>query len=115
MGHFVLHQYLYEQLVFDTPKDLFDFITNVPEEEYNSFEWQANEFAGRLLVPRDQLMHEIDKVIIQLRENSLLDLLESEPDGVLERVSPVLCKPFGVSEQVIELRVQKEGLWPPKI
>ena len=26
-----------------------------------------------------------------------------------------LCKPFGISDQVIERRVEREEMWPPKI
>src|SRR4030042_3340486 len=115
VGHYVLHQYVYSQLKFDSPKDLFNFIMNVPESEYNDFEWQANEFAGRLLVPREALISEIEKIFTLLKENSFLDMLQTESDRVLERVSPYLCRPFGVSEKVIEKRVQREGLWPPKI
>jgi hypothetical protein len=36
-----------------------------------------------------------------------------DPDAVLSRISPTLCKPFGVSTEVIETRVKREGLWPP--
>ena len=115
VGHYILHQYVYSQLKFDSPKDLFNFIMNVPEGEYNDFEWQANEFAGRLLVPREALITEIEKIRTLLKDHSLLDMLQTESDRVLERVSPFLCKPFGVSEKVIEMRVQREGLWPPKI
>jgi len=114
IGHYILHRYAYEQLDFDTPRDLLEFISNVPEDEYEDFEWQANEFAGRLLVPRNELIKEIDGVVSILKENILLELLESDPSRVLERVSPSLCKPFGVSEQVIEKRVRRENLWPPE-
>jgi Zn-dependent peptidase ImmA (M78 family) len=115
VGHYVLHQYVYSDLKFDSPKDLFNFIMNVPESEYKDFEWQANEFSGRLLVPRDALISEIKKILVMLKDHSLLDMLQREPDRLLERVSPLLCKPFGVSEEVIEMRVQREGLWPPRI
>lgn len=114
IGHFVLHRYAYEQLDFNAPKDLFDFIMNVPEGEYTDFEWQAIEFAGRLLVPHDELVKVVADVFGFLKENSLLKMLEADPFRVLERVSPYLCKPFGVSEDVIEKRVRRENLWPPK-
>lgn len=114
IGHFILHRYAYEQLNFNAPKDLFDFIMNVPEDEYSDFEWQANEFAGRLLVPHDDLVKVVDDAYKFLKDNSLLKMLEADPLRVLERVSPYLCKPFGVSEEVIEKRVRRENLWPPE-
>ena len=27
----------------------------------------------------------------------------------------MLCKPFGVSTEVVERRVKREGLWPSKV
>lgn len=113
IGHFILHQYIYKQLVFETPRDYTDFVLNIPEAEHRSFEWQANEFAGRLLVPRGVLQEEVVKVYKKLEEHSLLGMLERNPDQVLESVAPMLSKPFGVSEEVIVKRVQRENLWQP--
>jgi hypothetical protein len=36
-------------------------------------------------------------------------------DAVLSRVSPMLCKPFGVSTDVIEKRAEREGFWAPQL
>lgn len=94
--------------------DFYWFVNTVPEKEYSNFEWQANEFAGRLLVPFSELKNEFDKAIKIIEENKLGQYLESDPDAVLSRISPALCKPFGVSTVVIETRVKREGLWPPK-
>ena len=88
---------------------------NIPDSEYAFFEYQANEFAGRTLVPPEKLISELEKCLQTLREVGLHKLIESDPDAVLSRISPTLCKPFGVSDQVIERRVQREALWPPNI
>ena len=87
----------------------------MPENEYRSFEWQANEFAGRLWVPYSDLEAEMEKVTEILEENNLVSFLKVDPDAILSRISPMLCKPFGVSTEVIERRVKREGLWPPKV
>jgi len=115
LGHFFLHRDLYTKFWIVSPEDWKDFIINVVENEYRSFEWQANEFAGRLLVPRTELEAEMEKVNDILIENNLISFLEKDPDAVLSRISPVLCKPFGVSTEVIEKRVKRGGLWPPKV
>ncbi len=112
IGHYVLHRYIYEQLDFDTVEEYTDFVLYMPDSEHRSFEWQANEFAGRLLVPPDVLHNEVSKVYKTLEEKSLLQMVDKEPDEVLERVAPVLSKPFGVSEDVIVKRVHIEKLWP---
>jgi hypothetical protein len=65
-------------------------------------------------VPYSELETEMEKVAEILKENDLIPFLKMDPDAVLSRISPMLCKPFGVSTEVIERRVKREGLWPPK-
>lgn len=115
LGHFFLHKELYIKFGISSPEDWKDFILNVPENEYRSFEWQANEFAGRLLVPYPELEVEMEKVAQILKANNLIPFLEMDSDAVLSRISPMLCKTFGVSTEVIEKRVKREGLWPPDV
>ena len=115
LGHFFLHKDLYTKFGIDSPEDWKDFILNVPENEYRNFEWQASEFAGRLLVPYRELESKMDKVREILRDNDLIPFLATDPDAILSRISPMLCKPFGVSTEVIEKRVNREGLWPPQV
>jgi len=115
LGHFFLHKDIYMKFEIDSPEDWTNFVLNMPENEYKSFEWQANEFAGRLLVPYPDLENQIEKVGGILKENNLIPFLGIDPDAVLSRISPMLCKPFGVSTEVIERRVKREGLWPPSI
>jgi len=55
----------------------------------------------------------VDKIYETIKETDLLPYLRDDPSAVLSRVSPVLCKPFGVSENVIERRVEREEVWPP--
>jgi Zn-dependent peptidase ImmA (M78 family) len=96
-----------------SPEEWKDFILNLPENEYRSFEWQANEFAGRLLVPHAKLAVEISKAYEIIKGNNLTAFLKTDSDAVLSRISPTLCRPFGVSSDVIEIRIKRKGLWPP--
>ncbi len=115
LGHYILHGYLYQDngINIENPKEYYDFITHFPDKEYRSFEYQANQFAGRLLVPRQKLIEEVLNISNTLEENNLTHLLTDDPDFILERTTPRLCKPFGVSEDVIKRRVEEENLWPP--
>jgi len=113
VGHFVLHKNVYGGIPLSNPENWKELVLNMPEREYRNFEWQANEFAGRLLVPRERLVEEVDKIYETIKETDLLPYLRDDPSAVLSRVSPVLCKPFGVSENVIERRVEREEVWPP--
>ena len=113
VGHFVLHKDIYEKIPFISPEEWKSSVLNMADKEYRNFEWQANEFAGRLLVPRERLIVEVKKIYKLIEDSGIQQYLSDDPGAVLSRVSPVLCKPFGVSENVIERRVEREGLWPP--
>lgn len=114
LGHYFLHRDIYSSLSLNTPEEWKEFILNVPEAEYENFEWQANEFAGRFLVPYDNLKSKVKESLEMIRKSGLLEYLYQDPDAVLSRVSPFIRKTFGVSEQVIVLRVKREDLWPPE-
>jgi len=92
LGHFFLHKELYLKFGISSPKEWKDFVLNVPENEYRNFEWQANEFAGRLLVPYPQLEPEMERPVEILKQNDLIPFLKVDPDAVLSRISPMLCK-----------------------
>ena len=113
VGHFVLHKDIYEKIPFTRPEEWKYSVLNMADKEYRNFEWQANEFAGRFLVPRERLIVEVKKIYKIIEDSGIQQYLSDDPGAVLSRVSPVLCKPFGVSENVIERRVEREGLWPP--
>jgi len=115
LGHLILHKEIYTQLPISSPAEWKEFILNVPDREYGFFEYQANEFAGRVLVPRNRLIKELNVCIQIVREIEMVDYLTSDPAAVLSRITPTLCQPFGVSYEVIERRVEREELWPPKI
>ncbi|MEW6658711.1 MAG: ImmA/IrrE family metallo-endopeptidase [Thermodesulfobacteriota bacterium] len=116
IAHFFLHKDIYSGLQFSSLNEWKIFMNDVSEDEYRNFEWQANEFAGRFLVPREELKSRIDQAIELIENDSeLIEYLKLDPDAVLSRMSPFIRKPFGVSDQVILFRVQSEKLWPPEI
>jgi Zn-dependent peptidase ImmA (M78 family) len=112
IGHYQLHRGLYADLEITTIDDWRLFISSVPDREYRFVEWQANEFAGRLLVPRNMLVEQIGSVKTTLAKNGRIDLLKRDPGMVLESVSTYIAKPFDVSAEVIKIRVERESLWP---
>jgi hypothetical protein len=76
----------------------------------SSAEYQANEFAGRLLVPIDLLQRDFLN-FTNRAESSLGSSWRTMPD-VREYVAEQLAPRFGVNRQVIAKRFHKEGLWP---
>jgi Zn-dependent peptidase ImmA (M78 family) len=115
LGHFFLHKNFYATFVYGSVEEWKGIILSMPDTEHRNFEFQANEFAGRFLVPRSNLMHEIEVAIETLRRINMLEYLNNDADAVLSLISPQLARPFGVSTDVIETRVKREGLWPPEL
>lgn len=115
LGHIFLHKDIYSTFSIDDPSAWKDFMLNIPDREYGFFEYQANEFAGRTLVPRGRLLAELKICLQKIQEAGMLDLVATDPSAVLSGISSTLCRPFGVSYKVIEIRVEREKLWPPKI
>jgi Zn-dependent peptidase ImmA (M78 family) len=112
VGHFILHKYLYNRFSFSTIEEFFEFQRSFPEDQYSYFEYQANEFAGRLLVPRESLVTELDNLLGLVKNDPRFSrIMKSDPEIILNRLTPKLCKPFGVSEEAIKRRIQREGLW----
>ena len=107
LAHFVLHR---EEIVAGRPASTADFIAwAVEQNKYNSAEYQANEFAGRFLVPLDILQHEYDT---KCRKLAATGAAWREIEGMREYVAKQIAPRFGVNHQVIEVRFDREGLWP---
>jgi Zn-dependent peptidase ImmA (M78 family) len=109
IAHIVLHKDLYDSFSFDTVDEWMDTLEALPDDEYNWIEQQANEFAGRLLIPQnrlEQLLKEIQPQIKLYKSK----FPESDPNQLKEYVSSNLCKVFGVSGSVLARRIDKENL-----
>jgi Zn-dependent peptidase ImmA (M78 family) len=115
LGHLFLHNDFYARVVFESAEEWKEILLSLPDTDYRYFEYQANEFAGRLLVPREDLVEEIEKSVETLKRNNMLEYLKGDPYAVLSGITPRRSRIFGVSSDVIERRVDREKLWPPDI
>jgi hypothetical protein len=106
LGHLVLHGDLIKGDRFQSLED-FKRWAGSPEN-YRTAEYQANEFAGRLLVPLGLLQEEFDRY--RAEAEKLPDWWEIS--GMREYIAKKIAPRFGVNPQVIEVRFDHEGLWP---
>lgn len=106
LGHLVLHGDLIKGDGFQSLED-FKRWAGSPEN-YRIAEYQANEFAGRLLVPLGLLQEEFDRY--RAEAEKLPDWREIS--GMREYIAKKIAPRFGVNPQVIEVRFDHEGLWP---
>jgi Zn-dependent peptidase ImmA (M78 family) len=111
VGHYVLHQALYKQLEFTSEEEYMQVINDIPPIEYHWIEWQADEFAGRLLVPPDILRQEFELAKeIAMKEGLSKDALKSSEAA--DYLAVKICRKFHVSRQVINIRLEREKILP---
>ena len=110
VGHLVLHKEEIVNCEFRTEQDWIKFREEMPEEEVSWFEFQAKEFAGRLLVPKAELIRQIQNNEAKIHEfRKVFD--NNHDDLLITTLSRIICSEFGVSELVIDKRIKREKIW----
>jgi hypothetical protein len=112
IGHLILHRDIYGGLKHATAKEWFDYISAIADVEYGWVEWQAYEFAGRLLVPPEPLREAFQTAIQTAQAVGYADWLAADEAG-LDYIATRIAPRFGVSAEVIGKRLRAEKLWPP--
>ncbi len=112
LGHFVLHRDIYPG-PFETLGEWVDFTERLPKDQWNFIEQHAYEFAGRLLVPREDLEAALGEVVGMAESRGFQDWDQSG-DTAKDYLASRICRGFGVSGEVIAKRLTREGLWPPR-
>lgn len=112
LAHAVLHRRIYQAYRFQRVEDWKRFQREMDEEDRRWLEWQAYAFAGLILVPAEPLRTEYQKAV-RVAGRVGLSLLKA---GEVARsyVADWLARRFEVSAQVIEKRLDKDGLWPQR-
>lgn len=112
IGHLILHRDIYGGLKHATAKEWFDYISAIPDVEYGWVEWQAYEFAGRLLVPPETLRAGFQGAIRTAKAAGYADWLAAH-EAALDYIATCIAPKFGVSAEVVAKRLRVEKLWPP--
>lgn len=107
VGHWWLHRKIYERVDLSSPREWAQFIEKIPDRIHSSLEYQAYEFAGRLLVPRNALLEEL-----KLFKKNIRSVLKLQNTIGVEDIIPHLVgnlnTRFGVSHGVISRRIRNE-------
>ncbi len=114
LGHRELHSNQIIALRRNSYEEWKEMLDNIPPEIWGRAEFQAREFAGRLLVPRTHLINIIkdNKSLIDKAKNAVPDL---ETSALNEYLSRHLSSPFNVSADVINARLSSEDIDPFKL
>jgi len=105
IGHFILHKGIYNGFKIKDSKDLRRLLEQIPQEQYGYLEVQANKLANYLLVPRDKLIIERDKVLKKYK--SLVEMEGMDKKTLNSYLTVPISKIFGVSESVIEIALNE--------
>lgn len=109
IGHILLHGDYYRTLEVRTVADAKAFLSSISEDENRWLEWHANAFAGRVLVPRAQLVEQINTCRERIRS---LTTLSTAQELLEEALVDCLAQVFAVSTEVILRRLRDEKLKP---
>ncbi len=104
IGHIVMHAGILKAGKIRKIDDYLRFMEEIPEIEYSKLEYQANAFAGLVLVPCESLYDDIDKHFFLVKKK----WPDSVKDSRLmwEVLEGLLAKKYEVSPSVINKRIQ---------
>jgi len=116
LGHRVLHEKYLSMLKFSSVNHWIEVIlNNLDRSDYEKMEYQANAFAGLVLVPQDHLkvrfknlLHMLTTLIEEAKSNGLArnDYL----DTVIYTIADELSSEFEVSLDVMIIRIKSASL-----
>jgi Zn-dependent peptidase ImmA (M78 family) len=107
LGHYVLHRDIAAQQKFLNFQDFFHWCRHYGGNKY-TLEQCANEFGGRLLVPRNRLEDHFSRMAKEV-QHIFPDWRSS--GEFLRSFSSQINNDYGVTQKVIEVRLEREGLW----
>lgn len=108
LAHYFLHRDLPQAAHFASLPDFARWTANYGGRKYPA-EQEANEFAGRLLVPETRLAQLFDE-FAGPAERLVPNFMES--GQLRDKFSQTVAPRFGVNAQVVAIRLDRDGIWP---
>lgn len=110
LGHLFLHRDAFESAGIDSLDHLLEWLNEHNGCKYE-FEREANEFAGRLLVPVDVLRECYDRMLPTMDAQYGRHVWVSNAE-IRGKTAELIAPRFGVHPIAIETRFDREGIWP---
>lgn len=111
IGHLVIHRANIDMVRFKSEEEWIKLRISLTDEPLGWFETQASEFAGRLLVPIDQLVKAYKDVRAEIiKENSGWEDNKPDEEEIISLAAIKIAPKFDVSAEVIEKRLRKENV-----
>lgn len=110
VGHWWLHDELYQATTVDSVADWRRVYADLGDD-YRWFEFQANSFAGLVLVPPASLKARFERLVAEAEAGGVRrSRLFEHPQR--QRLIEKLASDFEVSELTMEIRLEKDALIP---
>jgi Zn-dependent peptidase ImmA (M78 family) len=116
IGHRAIHKEFYSNVKFRSPEEWILVLESLDPSALEWYEWHADEFAGRLLVPIDALKDSISQIEHRIEEFEQLGIEHGIADGKeldrwkISSIANELAPYFEVAPKTIELRILKEKI-----
>jgi hypothetical protein len=107
LAHVVVHQNILGGFRYNTVQEWQQAMKAIPSTAYGRLEWQANSFAGHLLVPTVELRSNLESILAKISEYPNID---PRDEGVRLIIEKRLADIFGTSSMTVHIRLEKEGL-----
>lgn len=108
VGHIILHPQCFDSKV-NSIDEWRDYINNISDSQYKMMEYQANCFAGLVLVSGEKLKEKIPEAIESIHQ--MKSYSEFPKDFVWELIRGEVASYFDVSSPVIHIRMEKDKLY----
>lgn len=105
-----MHQEVFRSAGIDSEEHFLEWLNRHNGRKY-AFEREANEFAGRLLVPVDVLGQEFGRMAAAF-DAAMGRLVWIRDENLRQKTCERVAPRFGVHPQAIAVRFDREGFWP---
>ena len=113
LGHLVLHRQAFRDLAVDSVEEWADMYDSIDEDDSNKLEFQANSFAGYLLIPDfalssrfAEVLRDIGPLIAKAKESGIER--ETYTESALGTIARKLAPGFNVSVSCMENRLKND-------
>ncbi len=107
LAHMVVHRNILGQFHYSTVQEWQQAMKAIPSQDYGRLEWQANAFAGHLLMPTMEFRSNFKSLMDKIAEYPEVD---PRDEGVRLIIEKRLADIFGTSSSAVHIRLEKEGL-----
>ncbi len=114
LAHEIAHRELHTRLLttanYKTPQDWYAFQDSIPERDRRWYEWQANSFAGLILVQPSALAEKVREAV-RMAEQQGFTSVDLEEEATRSYLAEWVGRRFEVSADVILRRGKYDGHW----